>query len=264
MANVRYGNRRVLGASLYVPPTYFEDYIAANYSPERWFKFNETSGTTATDDGSLGVNGEYQSGAVVNTAVSTALDATQLGVYFDGTNDKCYLVATGATGSTGIIQMVVKFDTQTGTRLVWDYVGTTASFPSNPPRFTAQLNTSGYMQVVLQVANVNGYRIRTYSGANLRDGAWHHLCWHQPGDGAGWRFYVDGVEDTNYAWSTAGTVPSIDSWWSTVTGAGRVCYIFAEGRSLGASNYPKGTVDHWSSISGTFTGTDISTLAGLL
>lgn len=67
----------------------------AALSPKLLWKLDETSGTTAVDSGSLGVNGVYTGGVTLNqAAIASALESSGPSVLLDGVDDHVQITLT--------------------------------------------------------------------------------------------------------------------------------------------------------------------------
>lgn len=189
---------------LQIPPTY-ESLVAAD-SPLGWWQLDETTGTTATDSGSAGVNGTY-----VNTPAlgeSGPLTGMLAADFENGSSE--YVTVGSLTGSNvanaWTIEMwlnqesdisgiaLFQIDTNAGAR------GYLIRMSSGGFNFAIQYPTG---------TGVNDFNIYNWTNTDTTLGAWHHVALNYNGS-TGWTLYMDGAD--------MGTVTPVDFSPSSVSG----------------------------------------------
>lgn len=171
------------------------DSVVAGLSPKIFWKLDETSGTTATDSGSLGINGTYANGIALNQG---AIYDAGNSVHTDGTDDHVAATTSAFSSWTAItIAGWVRPDS--------DYdepYGAGLDFGSgNLPIYVGLGNSQSYS--IYSAGWFDGSWHYTYgSGVNARTGVTKHIAASLT-EGGTFKFYVDG--------QPMGTISSVPS-----------------------------------------------------
>lgn len=163
-------------------------YIATvlSYSPVGYWQLNDTTGTLATDSGSVVNNGVYRGGFTLNqtpppvTGGGGAVLLNGTTGYIDVASNAAYNVTTGSIGvvfkttSSGVFSELVGRDNGSSDRV-----------------FLVRVNSSNKLEVVA----IYGGNPSIASSASVNDGAWHFgvYTWTQSGGNTNIELFLDGA-----------------------------------------------------------------------
>jgi PKD repeat protein len=158
--------------------------------PDHFWRFGETSGTTAADSSGNGAAGTYTNGPVLGGESSIGLVGDRSAA-FDGVDD---FVAGPNTPSAAQLapavystQLWFKTTSTTGGRLIGFGNSRTSTLSTTRDRHI-YLGSDGRVRFGVEP---NGQRHVIESAGSYNDGTWHHVVATQ--NSAGMRLYVDGV-----------------------------------------------------------------------
>ncbi|MGM0881101.1 MAG: LamG-like jellyroll fold domain-containing protein [Bacillota bacterium] len=155
--------------------------VVADTNLKAWFKFDETSGTTAADSSGFGNNG-----TVINGAAWTAGNRGNA-VQLDGTNDYSALPAgVVSNADTASLTAWVNLDTVSNWARIFDFGSGTSTYMYLSPKNGAN------SKIRFAIKN-DGSSEQIIEGTSaLAAGGWHHVAVTL--NGATGILYVDGVE----------------------------------------------------------------------
>ncbi len=201
-----------------------------------WWKFDETSGTTAADSSSKGNNGTLTGG--VTFANNAAVGKVGGALSFDGVNDYVSLGtnALDFMGAQGTIMGWIKY-TVSSANSVFSYGDTAGT------GYFLSINDNGTnrMQAVVRRANSTDQWDSSTNTNVFTDGSWFHYAWVQYAGTANIEFYVNGSASPPTIYNEVG-VSSANVYFDDIVAN-------AEGGALGArvrstvDQYFKGSLD---------------------
>ena len=162
-------------------------------NPVGYWRFNETSGTTAVDAAGNGNSGAYTNGVTLGQTGAILSDPGNLAASFDGINDHVNLVGTPiAASGNGARTLMAWVKTSVATTPPFK-----AIFATGSPAVAQAFNIVQY-QTTGGVPGVMGFAHDFYptSGTNILDGNWHMIVATFDGTNS-LKIYVDGVLDNS-------------------------------------------------------------------
>ena len=186
--------------------------VIADMSPERHYRFDEAAAATLLDSGSDGVN-------ISDFGTITVVDGPNM---YEGSGVQAknggatgyYRSLTEITHSSGSIVVVFRMDSGYTT--------------TNPHVFCSLGNSGGGQGIWIGLLDGKPYmnvqdgaptnQAKMQAADVIADTDWHILVVNQPGDGTGFKMYLDDVDITT-TMSTAGTMDN-DSWYAEVAALG--------------------------------------------
>lgn len=212
---------RASGRTASVPEAPADAYGAAVYQddPDLFWRFEETTGTTAADSGRSQNAGTYRSGVTLGGAGAVAGGKA---AGFDGSDDVVFSNTQFSNPTVFSTEAWFKTTTTSGGKII--------GFGNAQQGESGSYDRHVYMldngRLVFGVWTGQQNNIET--AASFNDGDWHHVVATQSGDGM--RLYVDGeLQGTN----PQTQAQPYDGYWR----------VGGDSRWAGSSNYFRGTID---------------------
>jgi len=166
------------------PGDYSADLLALN--PLSYWRLGESSGTTASDIGSLGNDGTYQGTTLGQTGSitgdsDTAAQFNGTSDYLEFAHDNSYLL------DNGTVQLWFSADDPTGAAEQHLFSKDSSSFDTGG-HLTIYLKTSGQLEVRLQSTSADNFAT---TASAVSSGTWHHVAVAFGSDGL--KLYLDGA-----------------------------------------------------------------------
>lgn len=170
-----------------------------------YWKFDETSGTSAADSSGGGINGTHQNSPTISTDVPTVNFTNARSLSFDGTNDYVSLPSTSSTNLTGVVT-VAAWIKLSATGLDQKIIGNQNEVSGG---YKLSVFTNNKVEFeVRDASNASAVNRLVSGGTTLTTGVWYHVAGVYDDSANFLATYVNGVLDrsmsTSLVLSTSG------------------------------------------------------------